>query len=357
MVGAYEVEGDANYKTCAELGGDYILYSAQGNFYGDEAFALSRLSQISNNSSQNIWRTALIDFYFNVEHDVDGIEGYISQFVGAEPSTAVFYIANHVVAAYYVHAEDKQIWRQALIDYLAQVDDSSDFPVMGLGVATWALATTGSLDNTLIDPSGAGAAYWNGKKLADLTDLLRSHQVPKGEGYAGSFYWRFDHSGGGSGEGASGYTEDAIFASLGLMAASGINASIRAVREALLRGVGRTGIVWEHLSQQGAIYSAYAGEMLHVLSEIGIPGWAPVGPFIYDLDDDDSIGPGDLSMFACCWLHPSSDSGCSGLLPCIDCDFDCDGFVGPGDLSWFATGWLKRCDDPAVLWPSCQGGM
>jgi hypothetical protein len=96
--------------------------------------------------------------------------------------------------------------------------------------------------------------------------------------------------------------------------------------------------------------------MLHVLSEIGIPGWAPVGPFIYDLDDDDFIGPGDLSLFACCWLHLASDSGCFGLLPCIDCDFDCDGFVGPGDLSWFATGWLKRCDDPSVLWPPCQGG-
>ena len=92
-----------------------------------------------------------------------GTGGYISQFSSIEPSTAVFYIAHHVAAAYYVSAIDRLTWRPALINYLAKVDDtSSAFPVLALGMATWALASTGPLDNTLIDPSGAGAPYWSG---------------------------------------------------------------------------------------------------------------------------------------------------------------------------------------------------
>jgi hypothetical protein len=75
---------------------------------------------------------------------------------------------------------------------------------------------------------------------------------------------------------------------------------------------------------------------------------------IYDFDGDEFIGPGDLSLFACCWLHPASDNGCGDIIPCIDSDFDCDGFVGPGDLSWFATGWLKQCSDPSILLPPCH---
>jgi hypothetical protein len=162
MACAYEVKHDQKYLASAELGGDYVLLVSAGNFFGDEAFALTRLSELAENPSDNPWRTAVKQFYSDVKQ-VNGTEAYISQFVGVEPSTAVFYLANHVVAAYYVDAEDKQIWRQALVDWLAQVDDSLDFPVMGLGVATWALALTGELDNTLIDPSGTGASYWGTK--------------------------------------------------------------------------------------------------------------------------------------------------------------------------------------------------
>lgn len=360
LVGAYKAEGDVSWKTSAELGGDYILSFAGGNFFGDEAFALSRLSEIADDPSDNIWRTELTNFYSDVVLGEGGTEYYISQFDFTEPSTAVFYIANHVAAAYYVNAGDKQIWRQALIDYLSRVDDSSSyFPVLALGVATWALAPTGSLDSTLIDPSGAGATYWSGKRLEDLPGLLMNHQVPAGEPFAGSFYWRFDHNDDGSGAEASGYTEDAIFASLGLIAASeadpslGLDASIHAARETLLEGVDSDGTVAEHLSDLGESYYAYAGEMLQILSEFVINGWEPA-VCIYDFDDDNFIGPGDLSLFACCWLHPAGDSGCDGAFPCIDSDFDCDGFVGPGDLSWFATGWLKPCDDPSVLFPPCD---
>lgn len=78
---------------------------------------------------------------------------------------------------------------------------------------------------------------------------------------------------------------------------------------------------------------------------------------LYDLDGDNSIGPGDLALFACCWQHPASDSGCNGQIPCADCDFDCDGSVGPGDLAWFATAWSKPCDHASIQWPPCRGGQ
>lgn len=80
----------------------------------------------------------------------------------------------------------------------------------------------------------------------------------------------------------------------------------------------------------------------------------------YDLDGDDWIGPGDFSLFVCCWLHSSTDTGCPPpaptQVPCVACDFDCDGFVGPGDFSWFVTGWMKPVDDPTILVPPCQAG-
>ncbi len=77
---------------------------------------------------------------------------------------------------------------------------------------------------------------------------------------------------------------------------------------------------------------------------------------IYDGDGDCLIGPGDLSLFACCWLHRAWDSGCDGTVPCVTWDFDCDGTVGPGDLAWFATGWLKGCNDPTIQLPPCRSG-
>jgi len=274
IVCAYELTGNITYIISAELGGNYIISSAKGNFCGDEVFALCRLSQISPAPSDNPWRTAVSDFYRDVKNDVDGTEGYISQFAAAETSTAVFHLAYYVVAAHSVEAEDKEIWREALINYLARIDDHcSDFPVMALGIATWALAATGPLNDTLIDPSGIGTAYWSGKKLADLPALVLSHQVPDGELYKGSFYWRFDHSDGGSGCGVSGYTEDAIFATLGLICASRANpaldadAAIRAACQALLGAVNSEGKVMEHLGAKNSDSCTFGGEMLLVLGE------------------------------------------------------------------------------------------
>jgi len=77
---------------------------------------------------------------------------------------------------------------------------------------------------------------------------------------------------------------------------------------------------------------------------------------IYDLDGDGFLGPGDLSLFVCCWLRAATDSGCDGKIPCVDSDFDWDGTIGPGDLAWFATGWLNQCGDPAIKLPLCRRG-
>lgn len=184
MVSAYELTCNPNYRASAELGGDYIFWAAhcEGNFYGDDLFALTRLSEIATDPCDKLWGNVVSDFYSNVKkYDVNSTEGYIAQYVEIDPSTAVFYLANHVVAAYFVNAEDKQIWREGLIDYLADVDDdSSYFPVMALGIATWALAQTGDMNSTPVDPNGDGMPYWEGVTLAELPGLLLSHQVPSG---------------------------------------------------------------------------------------------------------------------------------------------------------------------------------
>jgi len=278
MVSAYEITDDYNCLTCAEQRGNDILSTADGSFCGGEVFALCCLSQISSDPSDNPWRTSVSDFYQDVKNSVGGTEGYIYQFARlrrAEPSTEVFLLAYYVVAAYYVDAQDKEIWREALINYLAQIDDySSDFPVMALGIATWALATTGPLDDTLIDPSGIGAAYWSGKELADLPILILSHQVADGELYAGSFYRRFDHSDDGSDCCVSGYTEDAIFATLGLIRASWgnpalrLDAAIHAACQALLGAVNSDGKVVEHLGLQDSDCFSCGGKMLLVLGDV-----------------------------------------------------------------------------------------
>jgi len=78
MVSAYELRCDTVYEDAAKLGASYILWSAQGNFLGDEAFALTRLSDIADDPCDNLLRTVVEDFYFNVEHDVNGTAGYIS---------------------------------------------------------------------------------------------------------------------------------------------------------------------------------------------------------------------------------------------------------------------------------------
>lgn len=74
---------------------------------------------------------------------------------------------------------------------------------------------------------------------------------------------------------------------------------------------------------------------------------------IYDLDGDDFVGPGDLALFAACWLCCSGDP-CWQQNKCTASDFDCDTCVGPGDLAYFATAWLMECADANIIAPPCQ---
>jgi hypothetical protein len=335
MVSAYRTTCKAAYKASAESGGGYILWAAEGNFYGDEAFALTNLSEISNDPFSNTWRTAVSGFYHDVKHTGGGTAGYILLFAGVEPSTAVFYLAHHTVAAFYVGAEDKEIWRQGLIDWLTEVDDdSSNFPVMALGVATWALAQTGPLDATLIDPSGTGKPYWNLVTLSELPNLLVGHQLPAEDPNAGAFYWRFDHGNGGFAVVVSGYTEDAIFGTLGLLAASQANPTLEiddaifAGRQALLGGISSEGKVWEHLSQKGSAYYAYAGEMLTALGELIIPG---------DLNRDGGVDFADFAVFADNWRS----SGCGPCSWCDRADINHDEEVDFRDAAIIANNWLR----------------
>jgi len=333
MAGAYELTCENAYRISAEMGGDYILFVPDMGIKGDEAFALTRLSDIASDTYNNSWRAKVSDFYSNVKLG-KGTVAFITDLIGTEPSTKAFYLANYVVAAYYVDAEDKQIWRQKLIEQLSLVDDSSIFPVMGLGIATWALALTGPLDETPIDPSGKNAPYWNTKKLKDLPSMLLSHQVPDGQPYAGSFFWRLDHRDGSPNEAASGYTEDTIFATLGLVGAAAANpnldldAAILAARQALLGGIDSEGKVYEHLWLQGEIYNTYAGEMLQVLGELVIPG---------DLDLSGGVNLTDLSIFANNWRA----SNCTGCSWGNGADLDHSGEVNIVDLAILANNWLR----------------
>ncbi len=335
MVSAYEVTCDSAHRSSAELGGDYILKGVEA--YEDQVFALTRLSEIADDPCDNDWRTAVSNFYYNVKHREGGTEGYISGRLGPlEPSTTVFYLANAVVAAYYVEAEDKQIWHDALIDFLARVDDdTSVWPVWGLGAATWALAQTGDMNSTPIDPNSTGRLYWDGVTLAELPDLLLGHQVLDGELYGGSFYWRFDHTNGGDPEGeAAGYTEDTVFGTLGLVAANKANpeldydSAILAARDALLVGIHADGTVYEHLWLDGYIFYFYAGEMLQALGELIIPG---------DLDLDGGVNFIDFAIFADNWLA----SGCTRCSWCKGADLDESGEVNCVDLGVVAEHWLE----------------
>ena len=283
MVCAYEWTGDPAYRTCAELAGDYILWmgASTGNLLGEETYALMRLSEMSDDPQANTWRTALEDFYESprLEPTEGNAEEYIAFFDEMDPSMAVFYLAHHAIAANYVDDLDKDRWRSAVIRYLSRVDNNSLLPVTALGAATWSLAATGPLDDTPVASryDYEASASWEGVTLSDLSALLLTHQIPEGELFAGSFYWRFDHSDGQTGGVRGGYTEDTVFGTLGLIEAAAqdcnspheeIDIAVDAAHKILLQGIDQDGCVFAHLSGYGETYNAFAGEMLQVLRDI-----------------------------------------------------------------------------------------
>jgi hypothetical protein len=277
LLQAYQVQEKASYMEAAELSVSFILDSAGGNFYGDEAYGLARLAEITG---EQIYADVVRDFYNMLD-----TEAYIKGYDETFRDKAVFFIAYHSVASHMVGANDAAIWREALINHLSLIgDDASYFPVMTLGVAVWALALTGPMDDTLIDPlSLSDVSYWNGVTLRDLPDLLASHQVLDGE-YAGSFYVRYDHTAPGPGFENSGYTEDTIFAVLGLMSAGALgdladepeveevtgwnfDKEIQNARDVLTMAVHQSGMVQDHIWLGTHMYFVFGGEMLQAFSD------------------------------------------------------------------------------------------
>jgi len=259
MARAYEVVGKDEYKTAAELGGNFILKIGEGNFYGDEAYALALLTEITGDTA---YADAVRQFYLLVD-----TYAYIRAYQETDRSNAVFYIAHHAVAAHKVEATNAGVWRQALIEYLSLIsDDVAYYPVMSLGVATWALAQTGPLDDTKLDPF-----YWGDVALSDLPDILLSHLViSPTEGLAGTFYHRFDHTPAGEDFKASGYIEDTVFALLGLMAATtsekNFYEEILGAQVMLCLPIRSDGIVYERIIESvGESYHVFGGDILRAL--------------------------------------------------------------------------------------------
>lgn len=265
----YQLTGTSAYKTTAQAGGSYILNdagynSSTGSYtygpYGGGAYALTRLSETSGNPASNTWRTALGDFYNQVSASSGGTSGYISNWEGQEDSSAVYDIARHTVAASYVGV-DQSTWRSGLVSALADLDDTDESPVMGLGSAVWGLSLTGTMGSTVV--SNDSGSHFQNVTLNQLPDMLAGHQAEDG-----SFNTRFDHSFG------SGYTETTAMAALGLLAADGTMSGvdydelISDSRLALAGGVDPAGKVYWQIGDSTELQGYFlAGETLEAIPE------------------------------------------------------------------------------------------
>ena len=334
MAKAYDPNCNDAYKNSAELGGDSVFLISQGNFYGDEAYALTILSRNSADPNDNKWRKALVNFYGNVKNSEGGTESFIEYSSDDDRSIDVLYLAQYVLGAYYADANDKKIWRRGLISHLSYVDDTSFFPVMALGAALWALSETGPLDNNtpVQSAAGQGSPYWDSKKLSDLPELLMSHQVQDDQpNDVGSFYWQFTHTS----ESLCGYTEDAVFATLGLAGAYATNpdpnlyGAVIMARKALLNGVNPEGRVFEKLSREGTELYVYSGEMLGVLVELIFPG---------DIDRDGIVDKRDFDIIYSRW----GEQDCGLSCWCNHADINRNGVVDILDLGIFCDNWLRE---------------
>ena len=281
LAAAFRVTSEERFETAAEMAGLHVVYLSQ-SYTGDEALALANLAVSSPfYPATGFWKNILLGYYSHIQNTQE-VADYLNSYSGDDSYWSIFDVANHVVAVYKVNAQGKEEWRKGLINWIKRLDDEqAHYPVMALGIATWALAQSGPLDGTLIDPNGEGSALWRGKSLSDLPGLLLSHQVPTGDPGAGSFYWRFDHGDGvqsGQGKIVQGYTEDAIYGTLGLWAAhqadpnsQELTAAVAAAQNAILGGVQSDGSVCEHLSDERAkVYDVMAGEMAQVLATLAI---------------------------------------------------------------------------------------
>jgi len=274
MVSAYNIFGKSSYANSADSGAAWLYhliqpFSVAQTPYGDDVLAWAALGK-SGYKYSGAWDEVAAWFFENVKvYTPGGAAAYAASY-GGDASSTVYYLAHLTLAAYGTNAPEKAIWRQGLINALGKVNDASAvFPVQSIGIATWVLATTGPLNATPV---------WDGVVLSDLPGVLVSHQVAP-DGYdPGSFYWRIDHTGTDANLVAEGYTEDAIFATLGLYAAADANpaivpafqAPIVNALKAVLGTLGDDGMVYEHLSLGGQSSYVYAAHMLLLADVMGL---------------------------------------------------------------------------------------
>jgi len=191
---------------------------------------------------------------------------------------------------------------------------------------------TGPMDETLIDSSADSDSYWYQVALEDLPDMLAGNHVPKGETNPGSFYWRFDYTDGGGSQPVSGYTEDTVFGTLGLIAAvrsipaANYESAIRNGQDALIYGIASNGRIYEHIWNSSEFHYVYVGETLQAL------------PLISDLDRDDDVDTEDLADFCAHWL----DGDCSVYDWCSGADIDHSGRVDFVDFATLSNWWLEN---------------
>ncbi|MBM4040163.1 MAG: PEP-CTERM sorting domain-containing protein [Planctomycetes bacterium] len=255
LVTSYVWSGDqpatryAPYRTSAENAGMWVLnnqplipypgttvnpYTGTTThfLFGQEAYGFQRLSEVNATPAANIWRTEITNFYADVKAVFpvyagtgnSSTRGFIDWLRDGQMDVSIWtdMNAHYLVAAAYVGAADYSIWRSELIKSLSMVDNDSYFPVLSLGSTVWALASNWDLDTTQVDPGAVSGDLWYNEgagrpvNLLDLPGILATHQEP----VTGSFYWRFDHQGDGFGGPAYGYTEDTVFGTLGLQAAT-----------------------------------------------------------------------------------------------------------------------------------------
>ena len=266
LIDAYEAIGKPRYKSCAEALAQRVWPLWIEDPYallGDRAYALTRLSDVAPDPNNNQWRDGVSGWFGGFEDAAD-VNQFIDDLIDGylEGSVSLFYFAHYAMAAEYVDDTYKDVYRSAVIDALADLDEDDDFPVMGLGAAVWALAQTGAgLDGTVIADSGP----WAGVTLAELPSLLAGHQVPMGSPFAGSFYWTFDHTGSDLSFEA-GYVWETAYGVLGLNAAGGYESEVTMGQQALTVGVDDDGDVCDHICESVACLDASSGEALRALS-------------------------------------------------------------------------------------------
>jgi len=344
LADAYWMTCNPAYKAAAEKAGDFIWATAPGcSLFFDEAFAFMQLSQIACDPSDNLWRTALVDFYSCLESQPpdpeygykEGTQLFIAQIEGAlSPAYAAFEVAYYTVVAYYVDTPDKAIWREKLIDLLESNNADSGQQIFTLGAATWALAQTGDLDET---PIFVGSGSWGGfpggaaVKLQQLPPLLASYQLSAAAPTYGNHFYSIYNP---PNPGFSGWTETNIYAAMGLAAATeyagyDYRNSIDRVWAVNMQPVDLNGDIWYDAIDAPATgdnerYYHYAGEYLQYLSAVRLPG---------DINLDDAVDIADLSIFAINWLQTTE---CS----CSIADLSRDREVNLIDFAELSRGWF-----------------